>query len=173
MAVVIALATAGPLHAQAQPDSRGTRGAATADSAAARQPAAPAWRPVRVAKWTTLAAAAGAASYGFASNRRADRAYEDLERLCQQDRERCSARLPGGAYSDPALEAEYQRIRGLDRRARVALIAGQVGVAASVALFILDLRNERPPGNIPFDPDRLRLGANRDGGVTVGWRMPF
>jgi hypothetical protein len=130
------------------------------------------WRPLRLAKWTTLGASGAAAFYGFANNRRADDAFEGLERQCQDDRDRCLDRLPGGAYRDPTMEAEYQRVRSLDRRARTALVAGQIGIATSVVLFILDLRNEQPPPNIPFDPSRLQFAPARDGGLSLGVSLP-
>jgi hypothetical protein len=131
------------------------------------------WRPVRVAKWTLAAASAGTALYGFMQNREADDAFSDLERMCQDDFGRCRNRLPGGAYADPAMEAQYQRVRSIDGRARTALVAGQVGVAASVVLFLIDLRNHQNPPNIPYEPNRLEVGAARDGGVRVGARVPL
>jgi hypothetical protein len=130
------------------------------------------WRPLRLAKWSALGASGAAALYGFVNNRRADEAFQGLERQCQEDWDRCLDRLPGGAYGDPALEAEYQRVRHLDGRARTALVVGQIGIATSVVLFILDLRNEQPPPNIPFDPSRLQFTPARDGGVSLGVSLP-
>ncbi|HUF49960.1 MAG TPA: hypothetical protein VMN60_03945 [Longimicrobiales bacterium] len=151
--LIIELATAAPVAAQ------------LADT-----PAPDPWRPVRVAKWSTVGVAVGAALYGLANNQRADDAYEQLERLCQADRTRCASRTAGGPYTDLVLEAEYQRIRVLDRRARTGLVVGQAAVAASVVLFILDLRNERAPPNIPFEP---RVGAAEDGGLLLSGRIRF
>jgi hypothetical protein len=130
------------------------------------------WRPLRLAKWSALGASGAAALYGFVNNRRADEAFQGLERQCQEDWDRCLDRLPGGAYGDPALEAEYQRVRHLDGRARTALVVGQIGIATSVVLFILDLRNEQPPPNIPFDPSRLQFMPARDGGLSLGLSLP-
>jgi hypothetical protein len=110
----------------------------------------------------------GAALYGFSNNQQADDAYEELERMCQADLQRCAARTSSGAYIDATLEHEFQEIRSLDRRARTGLLVGQAAVASAVVLFILDLRNDRPPPNIPFDP---RIEPARDGGVAVVWRI--
>ena len=84
---------------------------------------------------------------------------------------RCAARLPDGAYADPELEALYQSVVRLDRRARLALIASQVGVGASVLLFVLDLRDGGGPRNIPFQPRSFRV-APRPDGVELRWALP-
>jgi hypothetical protein len=129
------------------------------------------WRALRIAKWTMVGASVGAALYGFSNNQRADDAYEGLEQMCQADLVRCAARTPGGAYTDPVLESEFQEIRRLDRRARTGLLVGQVAVASAVVLFIMDLRNGRPPPNIPYDGRAPRLEPARDGGVALVWRF--
>jgi hypothetical protein len=126
---------------------------------------------LRIAKWTVAGATAGTALYGFLKNRRADDLYLELEELCSADAERCDDRLPGGAYADPELERRYQDVRAIDRRARTALVVGQVGVAASVVLFILDLRNRDDPENIPYEPQGLTLTPARDGGLSLGWSL--
>jgi hypothetical protein len=128
-------------------------------------------RPLRIAKWTTLGAGIAAAGYGFAASLAADDRNEQLDRLCAAAPERC-VKAPGGGYVDE----EVDRIRGeterLDRRARTALIASQLGVAASVTLFLLDLRNVGDPPNIPYGPARLRIEPGRDG-VTVTLRLDW
>src|SRR5690606_6949463 len=106
---------------------------------------------LRAAKWTTAAVSAGAAVCRVRQSRRAGEEYEQLEELCGVEVSRCEQRLPGGAYADAEVEAQYQDVRALDRRARTGLIAGQVGFAASVVLFVLDLRNSEGPANIPYD----------------------
>lgn len=170
-------------HAHAQRASAPLPGAAAVTDArdalqapytlvAQAQAAPSAWRPLRVAKWTIGAASLGTALYGFVQNRAADDAYSELERMCQAQEEVCRQRLPGGAYADPGLEAQYQDVRRLDQRARVSLIAGQVGIATSVVLFLLDLRNEQPPPNIPYEPKGLEVGASGDGGLSVRFSLP-
>jgi hypothetical protein len=125
------------------------------------------WRLLRVAKWTTATASAGLAVWGVVNNRRADQRFEALEQECLLDPARCEDRLPNGSYADPALEAQYQDVRDMDRNARTALIAGQVGLATSVVLFILDLRNNSGPSNIPYEPRRIDVTPARDGGMSL------
>src|SRR5690606_17750666 len=103
--------------------------AAPVQAAAQQQPEPSQLRPVRIAKWTLLAGAAGAALYGLDQNQRADDAYSQLEALCLARTVQCRARDAGGAYTDPDLERQYQVVRDHDGRARTSLIAGQVGVA--------------------------------------------
>lgn len=114
-------------------------------------------RPLRVAKWSTLVAATAAGIYGFVENSRADDRFAELERLCEAQRFECGRRTGDGAYADPALEDLYQTVRRHDRRAHYALVAGQIGVAASVGLFLLDLGNVRRPDDVPWVPGTLRL----------------
>ncbi len=131
-----------------------------------------AWRPLRIAKWGTLAGAAGAALYGFLESGRADDAYDALENACEQDRTNCLRREPDGAYSDPALEAMYQDVRRLDRHTRTGLIASQVGLAASLVLFLLDLGNDGPPDDVPYRPPRFQFSPSREG-AELGLRVPI
>jgi hypothetical protein len=133
-----------------------------------------AWRPLRIAKWTTVLVSAGAAGYGFSENRAADREYEELERICEGNPSLCEKNAGSDEYADAALEERYQRIVDRDDRARLALLAGQLGIAASVVLFILDLPDQSTPEDIPYDPKPLRFGLSRDGGVAIAfrWRGP-
>lgn len=142
---------------------------AVTDSAAAHSGE---WGALRIAKWSLAGIAAGTAIYGFVHNQRADERYEALEELCVQDPVRCDDVLPNGAYADAELEAEYQAVRDMDARARTALIAGQVGVAASVLLFILDLRNGESPENIPYEPRTIDIDRSRDGGLSLRVQLP-
>lgn len=157
LSALVTACAAPPLRAQ-------TPTAPAADSVVAR---AGGWSTLRIAKWSLAGAAAGTAIYGFVHNQRADERYEELEQLCVQEPVRCAALLPDGSYADEELEAEYQAVRDMDARARTALIAGQVGVAASVLLFILDLRNAEDPENIPYEPRTLDVGRSRDGGLSL------
>ena len=127
----------------------------------------PSWSPLRIAKWTTLLASTGAAVYGFTQNRVADREYEDIERLCQNEPITCALKPGSSEYADPALESRYQSVVDRDDRAQLALLAGQVGLAATVLMFILDLPNNTTPEDIPYEPRRIRLGV-RAGEVNVG-----
>lgn len=163
MAAMLTMFVAAPLVAQAPAPGPAPAAAHAASSVQERS----GWRPLAVAKWTTAAAAAGAAVYGVVQNRRADHQYEDLEQVCVEEPFRCEERLPNGAYADAELEARYQDVRDLDGRARAALIAGQIGVAASVVLFILDLRNSDGPQNIPYEPRTFDVMPARDGGLSL------
>jgi hypothetical protein len=122
---------------------------------------------IRVGKWLTLGAAAGAAAYGIIANRDADRRYDALERLCQSNPDRCARQSANGAFSDLTLEQEYQEILALDSRAKLALVAGNVAVAASVALFILDLPRGPKGEDIPYSPPRLEAYVSPLGRVGL------
>ncbi|HUH11852.1 MAG TPA: hypothetical protein VMK65_02035 [Longimicrobiales bacterium] len=125
-----------------------------------------------VAKWMTAAGSVAAAGWGLWAHARADDRYRELEARCLADPPLCSSRGEGGAFTDPALEAEYQDILTLDRHTRWALVGSQVGVLASVALFILDMGRENGgPSIVPFDPSALQVAPARGGGVEVGVRV--
>ena len=136
------------------------------------EPRAPGWSALRVAKWSTTALAAAAAAYGFTMNRRGDARYEELERACLADPFACGLREPDGSYRDAELEARYQEVRRLDGRARDGLLASQVGVAVSVVLFVLDLRNARSPDDILYEPRRVEVRPHQDGGLELRLRLP-
>lgn len=141
----------------------------TAQSAVTTPPAPP-FRPLRVAKWSAFTASVAAAGYGFARQQAANRELEKLERICADDVARCQ-RLPGSSeYADPTLAAMHGTVNRNDRHARYALIASQVGVVATVALFLLDLREQDRPPNQPYEPP-VRVGANARGAVEVGVRL--
>ena len=152
---------------------------ALAQRAPARVEAAPdtvraprsSWSVIRVAKWTTALASAGAAAYGFMENREADREYESIERVCEAAPPSCTTTVEGGSYADPALEARYQNVLRRDDRAQFALLAGQIGLAASALLFILDLPKSTTPDDIPYDPRPLRLDV-RAGQLELGVKLP-
>ena len=128
-------------------------------------------RPIRIAKWATLMAAAGAAGYGFAENRRADREYEDIERECGTAPALCTMDPATGSYTNMEMEQRYQRVTERDDRARVALLAGQIGIAASVIMFIIDLPGTSTPDDIPYEPRPLRFGLGGEGRTHVGFHL--
>ena len=125
---------------------------------------------IRVGKWATAAAAAGAVGAGIVWNREADRRYEDLERLCTDQPARCNPRTADGAFRDGDFEQEYQDIVRLDDRARLALVAGQVAVATSVILFILDLPRDAGARDKPYTPPKLQV-LPAGAGVEVRYRV--
>jgi hypothetical protein len=146
------------------------RFAATDGTAQQTAPPRSGWTGLRIAKWSTLVSSVGLATYGFTTNSRADREYRRLEELCKADLPRCVLD-EAGRYADPDLEQRYQEVLDGDRRARTTLIASQVGLASSVLLFIMDLRSDRPPPNIPYEPRGLTFAPRADGAVEVGLRL--
>lgn len=178
VAIPLLASSASPLAAQWRGDARwaAARGE-TGTGLPAATPAEP--LPLRlspvsvgVAKWATLVVSAGLAAYGFELNGDADRLYGELEQECAARAERCAARHADGSFADAELEAQYQEVLRLDRRARVALVAGQVGLAASVVLFVLDIDADSKPPDIPYVP--LRLGAQlTPAGLRAGVTLPL
>jgi len=163
-ALLFTVAFASPLLAQrAQPTFE------AGDSV--QQRAHHAWRPLRIAKWSTLGAATAAVVYGFTQNRQADREYAGIEELCIQSPEQC-ARNADNSYADAALEQRYQNVVTRDQHARLGLLLGQAGLVASVALFLLDLHNSAAPEDIPYEPKPFTVGAARHG-VELRWRQPL
>lgn len=130
------------------------------------------WSALRVSKWATLTATLGAAVYGLTRVRRADDQYEQLERACEAAPADCRDRAADGSYRDLELERQYQSVLRQDHRARTGLLASQVGAAASVVLFILDLRHARGPGDIPYHPPRGLEVAPGSDGLEVRLRLP-
>lgn len=130
-----------------------------------------AWRPLRIAKWSTLLVSGGAAAYGFSQNRIADDEYEQLERECAASPAACLKTSENGAYADPELEQRYQRILERDDRARLALLGGQLGILASVVMFIIDLPDREAAEDIRYDPKPIRFGLSRDGATEIGFHL--
>ena len=124
-------------------------------------------RAPRVLKWTLLAASVTMGLWAYRESNRADDAYAELRRLCEADQSRCT--LTNGSYPDARAEALYGASNTGDRRARVALLAGQATLLGSAAFFIIDLRHGGPPENIPYDPPAA-TGAAR---LRVGLRLPL
>jgi len=125
---------------------------------------------LKVAKWSTLLGSGAALGYGIIANRQADRDYEEIERICAATPERCT-RLTNGQYADADLEARYRDVVDLDDRAKLSLTAGQVGLAASLVLFILDLPSDPGTEDIPYEPGKLRIGSRADGSFQVGYTL--
>jgi hypothetical protein len=128
------------------------------------------WRPMRIAKWTTLLVSTGAAAYGFTENRTADHDYEQLERECEANPFACLKAGNTDTYANAEMEQRYQRILERDDRAQLALLGGQIGLAASVIMFIIDLPDKIRPEDIPYDPKPLRVGLRRDGSTELAFR---
>jgi hypothetical protein len=163
----VLLASVSSLHAQRMDNSLRMQQDTTRELRAT-------WRPMRIVKWTALLASGGAAAYGFAENRVADQDYEKLELECVASPASCAKLGNSDVYADAAMEQRYQKILKRDESARTALLAGQIGIAASVVMFIIDLPKRESPEDIPYEPKPLRIGLSRDGGAQLGftaWRF--
>lgn len=118
-------------------------------------------------KWVSLAGTIGVAALGFSAHDEADDRFAALEAFCAADTSRCHV-TDEGTYVDPEAEALFQEVLDNDRQARVYLVGSQIGLAATVTLFILDLRNGGGPENIPYDPETIRLHVE-PGEVRLAW----
>ena len=127
------------------------------------------WTPVRIAKWTLLAAAAGMAAYALDHSTAAAQTDDRLRALCTAEPERCQ--VENGAYVDAAAEALYQRVTREDHLARVGIVGGQVALIGSVGLFVYDLRNGQGPRDIPYPS--LAARSARSARYVMGLRVAF
>ena len=119
-----------------------------------------AWRPLSVAKWATLTAAAGSGTYGLWAQHEADRGYERVARICSERPDRCGGDAPVAAsaeYADPAVGRIHDRAATLEDRALLSLIGSQIGLIASVLLFIFDMRDSGTPPNEIYQPPAVRV----------------
>ena len=137
---------------------------------AQQQPAAPPPTTgiVRNGKWGAAALFVAATTIGFLEHNRADNAFDDLRTLCG-NAVQCTIG-PDGHYTDSAAEAQYQRIVAGDRAARSWFIGGQVALAGTAALFVIELLHARGAPNIPYSGFIVK--PTRDG-TRIGWRLPI
>ena len=103
---------------------------------------------VKVAKWGFLGAAVGLGVFALRRSIAAEDAYDELRALCIAGPPRCAHE--SGSYADPAAERLYDRARAEDRRAQLGIYGGQAALLGSVAMFIMDLRDDHEPTNIPY-----------------------
>jgi hypothetical protein len=138
---------------------------AQGDSAA---PAAYRTAPVvRWGKWAAAALAVGSTALGIREHNAGNNAYRSLVVYCSEVIV-CSIGQDG-RYIDARAEAAYQQVVRDDRSARAWLVIGQLAAVGSAVLFVLELRHETGPPNIPFSG----LLVESRGGVTrVGYRIP-
>lgn len=118
-------------------------------------------------KWVSLAGTIGVAGLGFAAHNEADNRFGALEALCASDADRCRL-TDEGTYVDAEAEALFRDVLDKDREARVYLVGSQIGLAATVTLFILDLKNDGGPENIPYEPETIRWHV-KPGEVRLAW----
>jgi hypothetical protein len=127
--------------------------ASAAPAALAQEPSPAPTRPpavVRVGKWAALGLAAGFTAMGAVTHVRADRTFRSLLDYCRTQGP-CPLRTDG-RYGNAGAEEIYLRVRGDDRAARLWLAGGQVALIGSAVLFIVELKRNSEPENIPFAP---------------------
>jgi hypothetical protein len=129
-----------------------------------------AWhRLVHVGKWILAGATVALGAYALSENRAADREYDALRVRCDGEPALCV--VNEGRYVDVNTEAAYRRAIVHDRRARTGIIAAQVTLLGSAALFLYDLRDDRGPDNIPFPSPQRSLLSSRS--LVIGARIPL
>lgn len=132
----------------------------------------PDWRPLRIAKWSLLAASIGSGAYGLREQREANRTHDRLERICAAEPARCGGTaVPDGEYADPTLDRMHRTAVAREDRAVLTMIASQLGLASSIALFFLDMRESDLPPNDLYEPAAFRIAPRPGGGATVGVRL--
>ena len=126
-------------------------------SAVAQQPDAQTRRPwvisfAQWAKWGTLASAVGLATVAIFRNDDANDVFRGLNRFCAAAPNACFLG-DDGRYVDASAEVLYNETLRIDRQARAWMVAGQLTLAASGVLFLIDLvTDDDGPRNIPFSP---------------------
>lgn len=122
---------------------------------------------IRYGKWAAAAVAVGFTAMGIRTHQRADDDFRALADYCRSN----SACVigPDGRYGDPAAEARYRDVVRGDRSARAWLVSGQAALVGSAILFVLELKRERGPANIPYSGLVLETGVF---GTRVGIRLP-
>jgi hypothetical protein len=135
-------------------------------------PAEPAGQPaspiVHYGKWGAAAMFVGFTAMGVIQHHQANTAFNDLQQYCLSSGA-CSLGVDG-RYTNAIAEERYARVVAGDRAARTWLISGQVALAGTTALFVLELLRERGTRNIPFQG--LIIAPSR-GGTRLGWTLPF
>lgn len=138
--------------------------------AAAQQPAPPPPVPsiVRHGKWGAAALFVAATGIGLLEHQSANNAFDDLRTMCGSSVQ-CTIGQDG-RYADPVAEAQYQKIVSGDRAARSWFIGGQVALAGTAALFVIELLHSRGSTNIPYSGFIVK--PTRDG-TRIGFRLPI
>jgi hypothetical protein len=122
---------------------------------------------IRWGKWGAALAAVGFTAAGIQRHNDGNAAFAELVAYCRNVGP-CGL-APDGRYANPDAESRYQRVVRDDRAARLWLVGGQVAALASAVLFILELRNQREPPNIPYSG---LLVESASGVVRLGYRIP-
>lgn len=120
------------------------------------------------AKWPALAGAVGFTTLAILRHDDADRVFNGLLDYCRAASDQCRLNAQGTYVSSDA-EALYQETLRIDRQARAWMLAGQVALAASGGMFLIDLiSGHHGPNNIPFSPIQASATPGR-----LTFRIPF
>lgn len=123
---------------------------------------------IRYGKWAAAAVAVGFTAMGIRTHQEADDDFRALADYCKA--QGACALGTDGRYTDPVAEARYRDIVRGDRTARAWLISGQTAIVGSAILFVLELKRERGPRNIPYSGLVIEPGAF---GTRIGLRLPI
>jgi hypothetical protein len=114
---------------------------------------------VHYGKWLTAAAAIGATVMASNQHTLSRKDWDALLDICRTAPDACVTG-PDGRYVRSDAEALYQRSRNYDLMANRWLMAAQVSLVTTTALFIIDLNPGDGPDNIPY-PGQIRVGFRR------------
>ncbi|MBI1723884.1 MAG: hypothetical protein HYR48_08260 [Gemmatimonadetes bacterium] len=123
---------------------------------------------IKYGKWAAAAAAVGFTALGIRTHHAANADFRALADYCRS-RGACAIG-PDGRYADPVAEERYRAVVRGDRAARAWLVSGQAALVGSAVLFVLELKRDRGPPNIPYSGFVVEPGAF---GTRVGFRLPF
>ena len=117
---------------------------------------------VHYGKWLTAAVAVGATVMARDQHALSQKDWDALLDICRTAADACLTG-PDGRYVRADAEALYQRSRQYDLMANRYLMAAQLSLVTTTALFIIDLNPGDGPDNIPY-PSQIQVG--------VGYRLP-
>ncbi|HXE85082.1 MAG TPA: hypothetical protein VN513_17285 [Gemmatimonadales bacterium] len=117
---------------------------------------------VHYGKWLTAAMAIGATAMASNQHNLSRKEWDALLDVCRSAADACLTG-PDGKYVRGDAEALYQRSRNYDVMANRWLMAAQLSLVTTTALFIIDLHSGGGPDNIPY-PSEMRVG--------IGYRLP-
>ena len=123
---------------------------------------------VHYGKWLTAAAAIGATAMAQNQHTLSKKDWDALLEICRTAADACVTG-PDGRYLRGDAEALYQRSRNYDLTANRWLMAAQLSLVTTTALFIIDLNPGDGPDNIPY-PSQIRVGSVGSG---AGLEMRF
>ena len=117
---------------------------------------------VHYGKWLTAAAAIGATAMAQNQHKLSRKDWDALLDICRSADDACRTGSDG-RYVRADAEALYQRSRNYDLMANRYLMAAQLSLVTTTALFIIDLNPGDGPDNIPY-PSQIKVG--------IGYRLP-